>query len=323
MQVSFIIPLYNCLQLTQSMLGSLRATIPANLEYEIIFVDDGSTDGTREWLETLQEPMHKLLNEKNCGFAITCNRGAKIAQGEFLFFLNNDLYFMDRWLEPMLAPLYERRDSGLVGNVQINALTGKVDHSGIFFNHQGKPQHLTLIPLVARWNAHSANRRVDALTGACFGISRKNWILLGGFDEGFINGSEDVDLCLRAASMGFSNYVALRSQVRHHISASTGRKLRDEQNAWRLVQRWRPQIIPLMTRDWCRHQIVIHADQSGLLDYDMLQEALLYLGGAAQPGPHVRAGVELALLKEEQRWREILESTPPPIIASAERTDHI
>ena len=49
MVVSFVIPLYNCLPLTQAMLASLRTSLPAGLEHEIIFVDDGSTDGTRDW----------------------------------------------------------------------------------------------------------------------------------------------------------------------------------------------------------------------------------------------------------------------------------
>lgn len=64
MKVSFIIPLYNGLVLTQAMLASLRATVPAHLTHEIIFVDDGSTDGTRDWLASLPSPCRFLLNEK-------------------------------------------------------------------------------------------------------------------------------------------------------------------------------------------------------------------------------------------------------------------
>ena len=56
MQVSFVIPLFNCLPLTQAMVASLQATVPADVEYEIILVDDSSTDGTRAWLATLGSP---------------------------------------------------------------------------------------------------------------------------------------------------------------------------------------------------------------------------------------------------------------------------
>src|SRR4051812_854583 len=102
MRISFIVPLYNCLPLTQAMLASLKATLPAALAHEIIFVDDGSTDGTRAWLSSGPAPCRTILNDRNLGFAGACNRGAAAASGEFLFFLNNDLVLLPGWLEPML-----------------------------------------------------------------------------------------------------------------------------------------------------------------------------------------------------------------------------
>src|SRR5882762_7486457 len=124
MKVSFIIPLYNCLSLTQAMLASLRATLPPGLEGEIILADDGSTDGTRAWLKNLPSPCRVILNERNLGFAGACNRGAAAATGEFLFFLNNDLVLLPHWLEPMLAAFDRFPAAGLVGNIQLNAATG-------------------------------------------------------------------------------------------------------------------------------------------------------------------------------------------------------
>ena len=90
-----------------------------------------------------------------------------------------------------------------------------------------KPAHRTDLPCTTRWLGWPAYRRVDALTGACFGLRRTVWQQLGGFDEGFLNGSEDIDLALRATAAGFTHYIALRSVVRHHISASAGRNLRN------------------------------------------------------------------------------------------------
>ena len=143
MKASFIIPLYNCLPLTQAMLASLQSTLPTGLAHEIILVDDGSTDGTRAWLATLAAPCRALLNDRNLGFAATCNRGASVASGEFLFFLNNDLELLPNWLEPMLATFGRRPRAGIVGNVQLNFTTGAIDHTGVFFNHKGKPEHAT------------------------------------------------------------------------------------------------------------------------------------------------------------------------------------
>ena len=311
MKVSFIIPLYNCLPLTRAMLASLRETLPPGLACEIIFVDDGSTDGTRDWLKTLPAPCRSILNEKNAGFAVTCNRGAAAATGEFLFFLNNDLVFLPHWLEPMLAAFGRFPATGLVGNVQLNAATGTVDHAGIFFNHQGKPAHVTGLPPGRAWLDFLAYKQVDALTGACFGLRRATWRQLGGFDEGFVNGCEDIDLCLRARSAGFTQCVALRSVVRHHISQSAGRKLRDEQNTFRLVERWADQIALLAAPAWSRHQIHLHAQLSGVFDHPVIYAALVHLLVRGTPPRLVREGVAMAMQRERRRWRELLEGAPP------------
>lgn len=323
MKVSFIIPLYNNLPLTQAMLASLRATLPPGLECEIIFVDDGSTDGTRAWLKNLPAPCRTILNDKNLGFAGACNRGAAAATGEILFFLNNDLVLLPHWLEPMLAAFNRFPGAGLVGNVQLNAATGAVDHAGIYFNHQGKPAHRTDRPASTRWLGVPAYRAVDALTGACFGLRRSAWQKLGGFDEGFINGSEDIDLALRARAAGLHHYVALTSVVRHHISASAGRNLRNEHNTWRLVQRWTQPIAALAAKDWSRHQVATHADQSGVFDYHTVQAALAYLLVLPAPPPAVREGVAIAMAFERQRWGELLEGAAPPPPPPLVRTDQI
>ena len=321
MQVSFIIPLYNCLAHTRECLRTLHASLPAGLAHEIIFVDDGSTDGTREWLAgfcrptvslsnppvSLPAPCRSILNEKNLGFAGACNRGAAAATGEFLFFLNNDLVLLPGWFEPMHAAFARYSDAGLVGNVQRNAATDAVDHAGVFFNHQGKPEHLRSLPLASRLLPLASTRPVDALTGACFAVRRAVWQQLGAFDEGFANGGEDVDLCLRARAAGLHNYVALGSVVRHHVSASPGRKLRDEQNSFRLFQRWRDTIAPLAARAWSRQFIFSHWDQSFVFDAGLGRGAFLcWLGVRPSRGSPVLTGVQIALEAELVRWETML-----------------
>jgi len=318
MKVSFIIPLYNCLPLTQAMLASLHATLPPGLDHEIIFVDDGSTDGTRAWLKNLTAPCRVILNGENLGFAGACNRGAATATGDYIFFLNNDLVLLPRWLEPMLAAFAQFPEAGLVGNVQLNAATGAVDHAGIYFNHQGKPAHLAAVPPTTRYLGRPAWRAVDALTGACFAIRAAKWQQLGGFDEGYLNGSEDIDLALRASAAGLRHYVALRSVVRHHISSSAGRNLRNEQNTFRLVSRWWDRIARLAARDWCRHLVATHADRSDVLDYPLLQAACAYLLVLPAPPACVITGVSATMAHERQRWRELFEGAARPPEVPAE-----
>lgn len=305
MQASFIIPLYNCLALTQDCLRTLQATLPAGLVHEIIFVDDGSTDGTRAWLATLPAPCRVLLNEQNLGFAGACNRGAAAARGELLFFLNNDLVLLPGWFEPMRTAFARLPDAALVGNIQRNAATGAIDHTGLYFTHKGKPAHDTARPLLAWLTGY---RRVPAVTGACCAIRRELWSALGGFDIGFRNGSEDVDLCLRALAAGRRNYVALRSVVRHHISQSAGRNLRNEANSRRLVQRWRPAIAHWAARDWARHYLDRFWD--GGRDATDFRAAMavffFFLGMTRQSPEFVRRGIDAALDAEIARWHQLL-----------------
>jgi len=155
MQVSFVIPLYNCLPLTQAMVASLQASLPPGLAHEIILVDDGSTDGTREWLATLRPPFQVILHERNLGYAAATNRGAALACGEYLALLNNDLLLAPGWLEPMLAAhRHLGPRAGLVGNIQRQVRTGTVDHCGLQLSLRGKLEHRRTGPgPLARWLA--------------------------------------------------------------------------------------------------------------------------------------------------------------------------
>lgn len=247
MQVSFILPLFNQLALTRACLDSLRATVPATVSHEIILVDDGSTDETREFLRELAPPFVVLVNDRNRGYAAANNRAARIAQGDFLVLLNNDLVLEDGWLEPMLAAFTRHARTGVVGNIQLNAASGVVDHAGVIFRDGGYPVHHRVDLAAAR----AAGELVEfpAVTAACCAVRRDWFLRTGGFDENYVNGFEDTDLCLRAREDGFHNLVATASVVRHHVSASSGRGAHEFRNARRFLARWGPRAAAL-EREW-------------------------------------------------------------------------
>ncbi len=296
------------------MLASLRATMPSGLTHEIIFVDDGSTDSTREWLGTLREPsIRVLLNERNLGYAASNNRAAAVARGNLLALLNNDLVLQPGWLEPMLAAHTTLgAKAGVIGNVQLDATTGVIDHAGLVVNVTGKPVHARAVPhALAR--ALQPVLPVPGVTGACMIIARELWQQLGGFDEQYINGGEDFDLCLRVRSLGRVNAVALRSVIRHHVSSSPGRKARDEQNSYRLALRWRDDLIALAdagTREWCREYLRQSLRVPESREYRLALAACSYVIRARpNPPPEAITGVKDGLQREFRRWEEMFPET--------------
>lgn len=308
-QVSFIVPLFNRLALTQAMLASLQATLPAGLAHEIILIDDGSSDGTREWLATMASPPFRvLLNERNLGYAITNNRAAAVARGELLALLNFDLVLLPGWLEPMLEA---RRTlgtrAGVIGNVQLDAKSGAIDHTGIVINRTGKPEHRRALPprLV---RALRPVEPVPAVTGACLLVEAALWRQLGGFDEAYLNGGEDVDLCFRARAAGRVNAVALRSIVRHHVSAAQGRKLRDEENSYRLARTWQAEFIATAqhaTREWCRDYLADMLAAPRSAEYGLAFRAAAHATHLAAAPIEAIAAIEEGLGREFARWQQM------------------
>lgn len=306
MKVSFIIPLYNCLAHTQECVRTLQSSLPSSLPHEIILVDDGSTDGTRAWLATLAPPFRVVLNPHSLGYAGANNRGGAIAQGELLCLLNNDLILAPGWLEPMLAVLRQLPAPGIIGNVQRNARTGAFDHTGIVFDHKAKPTHDRSLPLLTA--LFPGYRRAIAVTGACMLLSRELWQTLGGFDEGFTNGGEDVDLCFKAIAAGRTNAVALRSTVLHHVSASPGRKRHDEANSRRLTLRWRREIAACTLRPWAQYQLETTWGRTRTpLDLAAALVLFAFCVGLRRSAPvAVQTGVETAIAAELARWDQLL-----------------
>lgn len=301
--VSFIIPLFNHLAQTQAMLASLHATIPAGLAHEIILIDDFSTDDTRAWLAMLSDPHIKtLLNPHNLGFAKTNNRAAMVATGEFLALLNNDLLLEPGWLEPMLHTLQSPTlNAGLVGNVQYRVADGKLDHAGVRLNPNAQFGHIQTM-------ARDAPQHTKALavTGACMLLRKADFDAQGGFDEQFVNGCEDIDLCFKLRAAGKAVYVANTSRICHHVSLSRDvNTLHNERNSRHLFGRWRRVVKQELATQWAALL------QTAPHSYASLLSGHLAPAFVATPQAAARVIAEAMLLREEYRWtRDLGEADP-------------
>jgi len=237
-QISFVIPVFNQVEHTRACLASLQEHVDASISHEIILVDDGSGETTRSFLKDLDEKIMVITLSENQGFARATNSGAAVAQGDWLCLLNNDVELTAGAMTEMLAVAQANPRAGIVGNVQVYADSGHVDHAGIKFIDRGYPVHER--PTIDQITQRAAATSSVAVTAACC-LVRRNWFInVGGLDDRYRNGFEDVDLCLRAREAGWDILVANRSVVRHAVSASEGRGRHEFRNAVKFLERWGP-----------------------------------------------------------------------------------
>jgi GT2 family glycosyltransferase/glycosyltransferase involved in cell wall biosynthesis/tetratricopeptide (TPR) repeat protein/SAM-dependent methyltransferase len=235
-RVSLVIPVYNRAELTEQCLLALAENTGDDPDYEVIVVDNGSTDWTPYLLHAFEGDLQVLRHDDNLGFARACNRGAEAARGDLLLFLNNDTVARPGWLAALVAAADSDPQIGIVGARLLYPGGERVQHAGLEMRH-GVPEHFGRnLP----WNDPSvtASRDLDMVTGACMLVRRQLFADLGGFDPEFVNGVEDVDLCLRGRDRGFRVVYCADSVIEHHEGQTEGRFTHAQQNLQRFAARW-------------------------------------------------------------------------------------
>jgi len=218
-EVSIIIPVYNQLAYTAACLESI-ASIPTNVGYEVLVVDDASSDDTQAWLKRCRG-IRVLRNRLNKGFIGTCNRGAKHARGRYLVFLNNDTRVTDGWLDALVDTFRAHPGAGVVGARLVFADGTLQEAGGIVFRD------------ATGWNfgrGDDPDRPVyrfvseaDYVSGACLAIERERFAELGAFDKYYAPAYyEDTDLCFKARQAGLKVLYQPASTVIHFEGATSG-----------------------------------------------------------------------------------------------------
>lgn len=206
-RVSIVIPTFNNLELTQGCLAALRETAPGA---EVIVVDNCSTDGTREFLRSRPD-LVTVLNDENRGFAKACNQGAELATGELVCFLNNDTIPHRGWLDALAEPFVD--PSVGVAGAKLLYSDGRIQHAGIRVSERDGELCPFHVHLLRPADAPQVNRpcELQMVTGACL-LARRE---LARFDEAYLNGHEDLDLCMAVRERGFKVVYAPESVVTH------------------------------------------------------------------------------------------------------------
>ncbi len=234
--VSIVVPVYNRVDLSRQCFTALAETT-RDASFELVVVDNASTDGTAELLGQLNGDVQIVRNAENLGFAKACNQGARAARGRYVLFLNNDTVPLAGWLEPLIDELERHPEVAVVGP-RLLYEDGSVQHAGVVFSRATfGPYH---VYKGAPGNASLVNRRRECqcVTAACMLIRREIFEAVGGFDEGYVNGFEDVDLCLKIRERGGRIVYQPRSALLHLESRTPGRHAHELENGRRLFARW-------------------------------------------------------------------------------------
>lgn len=221
--VSIIIPTYNGLEHVISCLLGLEATLPEGFDGEIIIVDDASIDDTFSALEHFARRLpivRPLRNETNVGFIDSCNRGAAVATGEILFFLNHDTIPQQGWLGPLLRT-FDDPTVGAAGSALIYP-DGTLQEAGGIVYRDGSAANfgrgIDPADPIARF-AHD----VDYCSGAALAIRRSLFERVGGFDTRYRPAYyEDTDLCMQVWQAGFRVRYQPDSVIMHVEGSSYG-----------------------------------------------------------------------------------------------------
>jgi len=247
MDYSIVIPVFNREDLTRNCLATLRPTLAGAGEGEVIVVDNGSDDRTAAVLAEF--PWVRVIrNERNLGFAAACNQGARAGSGRFIVHLNNDTQAFDGWLVRMLAR-FDEPNVGVVG-ARLLFPDGTLQHAGVVLAPiRSGPEGFG--PYHFMWKAPGDSRAAaspcdfDVVTGACLVTPRELFLDLGGFDEAYWNGYEDVDYCLSVRARGL-RVVYESDAVLYHYESQSGvqRKRRLMHNIRRLGARWSKTVAP-------------------------------------------------------------------------------
>lgn len=246
--LSVIIVSYNVKDLLHGCLGSIINHQSSTINYEVIVVDNASTDGSVEFIKELtssrvKERKNSLINNslmknksiklienrENLGFGKANNLGAKKAKGEFVLFLNPDTKVCPGSLKKMVEFFKTRPRVGIIGPQLLNA-------DGSFQPSVGRyPSILSLIlekpidflerrisitrpflgKFLIKYKKFEEPSRVDWVSGAALACRKEVWESLKGFDENFFMYFEDTDFCLRARKTNWEVYYLPGSKIYH------------------------------------------------------------------------------------------------------------
>ena len=220
MEVSVIIPNYNGIAFLDSVLGSLEGQTARN--FEVIFVDNGSTDGSCSFVAGNYSWVHIIELPENYGFCRAVNEGIRAAKAPYVLLLNNDTEVAEDFVEQMLSAIRRHKNafSCAARMVQYHD-RDRLDDAGNYYcalgwsfaRGKGKDIH-----------TYEKEEQIFAACGGAAIYRKKMLEKIGYFDEEHFAYLEDTDIGYRARIYGYENWYAPEALVYHVGSGTSGSK---------------------------------------------------------------------------------------------------
>lgn len=215
---SIVIPTFNKVDLLRQCIDSIRQY--TDVPYEIIVVDNASTDGTKEYLKSLGRRIRYQIEEYNRGFAGAINKGLMMAHGKTILLLNNDIIVTKNWLSNMLTCLHSDSNIGMVGP-STNFVGGEQQISVTYKTME------EMHAFARQYNVSNPRKweHTDRLVGFCLLFRRSLLEQTGYLDEGYEVGNfEDDDWVIRVRLQNKVLVIA-RDTFIHHFGSQSMREL--------------------------------------------------------------------------------------------------
>jgi len=229
--LSVVIVSYNSSAVLGECLSSILET-GSNTHFEIIVVDNRSTDGTPDYIREHHPGVRLVENQRNLGYSRAVNRGIMESEAEYVLVLNPDVVVLPGSLDALVAFLENHDDAGIAASKLLNA-DGSLQHScrrfytlwtlllrrtflGKIFRNSDAIRRYLMLDF-----DHASSRPVDWVIGACMLVRKRALADVGLMDERFFLYFEDVDWCYRMWRGGWKVYYVADSVMRHRYARSS------------------------------------------------------------------------------------------------------
>ena len=301
-KTSIIILSYNTQELLQLCLASIYEYTEAGT-YEIIVVENGSEDGSAEWLKE-QQGLICIYNDENRGFPKGCNQGLKAATGTELLLLNSDTVVTKDWLKNLRLALYSSAKVGAVScvtNYCSNNQQIKAPYDGIE----------EMLDFAAQYNKSNPAlwEKRTKLVGFCYLFKREVLEKIGFLDERFSPGNyEDDDYSLRILQAGY-DLLFCRDTFIHHFGGAAFKKKLKVQNEAQMIERYNAVLLrnhDIFFTKWHVPENYWEMPPEEILPY--LRQTLAEEAADAAMKPSVQKIAVLVRRTQEARYKLCLES---------------